>query len=54
MKVVPLFGDSIDKISGKIKFKISYEKSVSNDEFIGKETVYNVFLPKNGYLNYRL
>ena len=37
---------------GKIKLRIGYEKKLSSEKTLGKETTYQLFLPKSGYLNY--
>ena len=39
-------------MAGKIKLNIQYEKGISSENTLGKETTYQLFLPKTGYINY--
>ena len=53
-RVIPLFSVSQQGIAGKIKLKVEYSAKKSNQLSLGRQTVRDVFLPKNGYLNFEL
>lgn len=54
MKILPLFSDRISGMAGKLKLNLEYEKGLNSENTLGKETTYQLFLPKNGFLNYEV
>ena len=52
MSVVPLFKAETEGIAGKVKLRIEYSSQLAAEDKIGRETTQDVFLPKNGFLNY--
>ena len=39
-------------MAGKIKLSIQYEMGLNSENTLGKETTYQLYLPKTGYINY--
>ena len=39
-------------MGGKIKVSIQYEMGLNSEHTLGKETTYQLYLPKTGYINY--
>ena len=52
VKVIPLFSDRVEGMAGKIKLAIQYEMGLNSENALGKETTYQLYLPKTGYINY--
>lgn len=51
-KVIPLFSDRVEGMAGKLKIGVQYEMGLNSEHTLGKETTYQLFLPKTGFLNY--
>lgn len=49
-----MFGTRSDGIAGKLRLTVMYERVLATDNVLGKETTYQLFLPKTGYLNYHI
>lgn len=50
IKILALFSNEDDPhIVGKLKLRVSYKKEPSSEDFVGKETTINLYLPKNGH-----
>ena len=50
--MIPLFSDRVEGMAGKIKLSIQYEMGLNSENTLGKETTYQLYLPKTGYINY--
>lgn len=53
-KIIPLFCERVEGIAGKIRINVNYERAGAGDNTLGKETTYQLFLPKTGHLNYSI
>ena len=41
-------------MAGKVKIRIQYSQELAQQPNLGRETIRDVFLPKNGFLNFDL